>query len=528
MMAELRLEKEQLAAENQWLRRQVDLLLRQQSRRRGRTASGPNAPTSEPSTPKTPTAETQSNGTEPPNNPPPPNSEAASQPDPSNTSRRRGHGRNPADAYQPEKTVICNHESLRPGDRCPNPGCRGRLYDIDDPNVLIQLYGRPPITATRYEQQVLRCSACQDRFVAALPSGVAPEKYDATADAALALLKYGTGLPWDRLARLQAMVGVPLPPSTQFERCEAVADAAHPVYLELQRQAAGGEVICFDDTWVRILDCLKENQARGAAARTGLHTTGMVANLEAADGLPQVVLYESGRRHAGENIGKLINQRPPGLGPPILMADAEFKNWIGDSKRLVAKCLQHARRKFTEVEAAFPIETGEVLATFAAIYRNESQTRGMTPGRRLLYHQEHSAPIMAGLRERLEQQFAAHKVEPNSALGKAMQYVLNHWPGLTCFLREAGAPLDNNLAERVLKPAVLLRKNALFYKTQHGADVGGILMSLIQTCALNKVNPFEYLVALVRQAKEVRRDPLAWLPWNYRRRQEAQEEEAAA
>ena len=75
--------------------------------------------------------------------------------------------------------------------------------------------------------------------------------------------------------------------------------------------------------------------------------------------------------------------------------------------------------------------------------------------------------------------------------------------------------MDNNVCERALKMAIMHRKNSLSYKTERGAQVGDLFMSLIHTCRLNRVNPFEYLVALVRQAKEVSAHPDHWLPWNY-------------
>ena len=114
---------------------------------------------------------------------------------------------------------------------------------------------------------------------------------------------------------------------------------------------------------------------------------------------------------------------------------------------------------------------------------------------------------MDDLHQWMENQFAEHKTEPNSGLGKAISYLLRHWPKLTLFLRQAGAPLDNNIAERMLKKAILHRKNALFYKTMNGARVGDLFMSLIHTCELNKVNPFDYLTELLRHPAEVSRTP---------------------
>jgi hypothetical protein len=123
---------------------------------------------------------------------------------------------------------------------------------------------------------------------------------------------------------------------------------------------------------------------------------------------------------------------------------------------------------------------------------------------------------MQELRVWLEAQLAEKRVEPNSGLGRAIQYMLNHWEPLTLFLREPGAPLDNNIVERALKKAILHRKNALFYKTLNGARVGDLFMSLIHTCELNGVNPFEYLTELQRHSLELAAKPSEWMPWNYR------------
>ena len=122
---------------------------------------------------------------------------------------------------------------------------------------------------------------------------------------------------------------------------------------------------------------------------------------------------------------------------------------------------------------------------------------------------------MAELEGWMKEQFEECKVEPNSELGKALSYSLKHWPKLTLFLRVAGAPLDNNVCERILKKAILHRKNALFYKTLNGAGVGDIFMSLIHTAELNDVQPFNYLVALLRHPEQIAAAPADWMPWNY-------------
>ena len=122
---------------------------------------------------------------------------------------------------------------------------------------------------------------------------------------------------------------------------------------------------------------------------------------------------------------------------------------------------------------------------------------------------------MAALEQWMQTQFAQRTIEPNSTLGAAILYMQKRWSELTLFLRVAGAPLDNNLCERILKKAILHRRNALFYRTLNGAHVGDIFMSLIHTAELNHIAPFEYLVALQRNAATVAAHPADWMPWNY-------------
>jgi hypothetical protein len=101
-------------------------------------------------------------------------------------------------------------------------------------------------------------------------------------------------------------------------------------------------------------------------------------------------------------------------------------------------------------------------------------------------------------------------------LGGAFDYLLNRWKALTRFLEIPGAPLDNNVAERALKMILRLRKNSLFYANEHGAYVGDVITSLIETCRLAGANPVDYFSALMENRSAVFADPGAWLPWNYR------------
>jgi hypothetical protein len=159
-----------------------------------------------------------------------------------------------------------------------------------------------------------------------------------------------------------------------------------------------------------------------------------------------------------------------------------------------------------------------VLETLGEVYGYDEQARarGLSTEERLRFHQEHSGPVMEKLQSWCAAQFEERKVEPNSGLGQAISYLLKHWEKLTLFLRVAGAPIDNNLVERALKKSILHRKNSLFYKTRKGAQMGDLFMSLIHTCELNGANAFDYLTELQRHAEDLKQNPSAWMPWNYR------------
>jgi hypothetical protein len=146
----------------------------------------------------------------------------------------------------------------------------------------------------------------------------------------------------------------------------------------------------------------------------------------------------------------------------------------------------------------------------------DARTAGLSPADRLTAHQARSGPVLADLHAWLVVQLEDHRIEPNSGLGQAIAYILKHWTPLTLFLRLPGAPLDNSICERALKKAILHRKNALFYRTPAGAQIGDLFMSLIHTCKLAGANPFDYLTELQRRADLIAETPAAWMPWNYR------------
>jgi hypothetical protein len=438
---------------------------------------------------------------------PEPKPEPESEPKP----KPKGHGRNAASAYRGAEKIAVSHDSLERGDRCPDCG-RGKLHRMATPKVLVRVTGMAPLRAEVYEIERLRCGLCGTIYAAQPPPGVGNEKYDETAASMIALLKYGCGVPFNRLEKLQHNLGIPLPATTQWEVVDAAADLIAPAHEELIRQAAQGEVLHNDDTRMKILEVAAPSDDEGPE-RTGTYTSGIVATGEGHD----IVLFFTGRRHAGENLEDVLAQRASELPRPIQMCDGLSHNTAGDFDALLARCTAHARRKFVEVAESFPDECAFVLQTLREVYRHDNEARELelSPGDRLALHQARSKPLIDELERWLAEQTEERKVEPNSSLGNSIAYMRKHWAGLTLFLREPGAPLDNNICERALKKAILHRKNAMFYKTQKGARVGDLFMSLIHTAELCGADPFDYLVALQRHHQRMAETPGDWMPWNF-------------
>ena len=431
--------------------------------------------------------------------------------------KRKGHGRLGVDDYPGAQKVCVEHGTLKPGDKCPacGQGCLGARQRSSE---IVHLVAQPLVKATQYVLRVLRCNSCQATFTATPPPEAGHKKYDDNVAAMIASARYGYGLPLNRLADMQLAQGVPLPIGTQWELLSEYRAEVEPVIgAELLRQAAGGNVMHNDDTPARILALEKEIREQEASAggkklRTGIFTTGIVS----VAGDRRIALFFSGRNHAGENLQKVLDLRPSDLPAPIQMSDALSRN-VPQSKTIRSNCNIHGRREFVDIADHFPVECAYVLDTIKQVYKYEADSveQDMSPQQRLLYHQEHSNPLMNGLKLWMEQKIENREVEPNSGLGAAIKYELKHWKELTLFLRMPGAPLDNNVCERILKASIRHRDNSLFYKTLNGARVGDFFMSVIQTCRLNGRDPFHYLTTIRRFINQASHNPAFWMPWNY-------------
>lgn len=433
---------------------------------------------------------------------------------------QKNHGRNGVDAYTGCPIIHIDHPEHNAGDACPD--CQavelnGKLSQIT-PGVLIRLQGNPLITGHRYEIEKLRCNLCGQQYSAPIPEAVkTSEKYAPSCKTTLAIGRYYMGLPFKRIETWQSFQGIPLPDATSWDKTEELYHVVQPVHQTLEVVASEGKLLHCDDSPNRILE-QKKLYNLGQTNRKGVYTTAIISQVGAYD----IYLFRTSEHYAGENMDALLSQRESN-DPFFTMSDASQNNFPKKaSETLLARwiicfCLVHGRRKFFEICDFFDTECDFVLEQISAVYQNEAYClkNKLSPEQRLAYHQRHSAPIMQSLWVWLNNQLLFDEVESNSGLGQAIRYMLRHWHALTRFLYCAGAPIDNSWCERAIKIAIRHRRNSLFFKTTHGAQVGDCLMSLIMTAVNNGVNPFDYLNTLQVYPEHVAAEPQLWLPWHY-------------
>lgn len=289
-------------------------------------------------------------------------------------SPKKGTGKNPASAYTgAEKVCIC-HAELKSGDICPKCS-RGKVYD-NDPKTIVRVSGGAPVSAKVYELQKLRCNTCGSIFTAEAPEAIGKDKYDSKSKAMIGLLHYGTGLPFNRLDRLQSSIGIPLPSSTQWDIALSGAEPLFPIMEELLDEAAQGSLIHNDDTTAKILDLMGKRRSdqppdQKKSKRRGIFTTGIVSKR----GKRKIVLFCTGSHHAGENLDFLLKRRKEALEPPIQMCDGHAYNTPKGVSVFLSNCLAHSRRKFVESYSHFPQLCKHVIIEMAKVYKNDKAAR---------------------------------------------------------------------------------------------------------------------------------------------------------
>jgi len=386
----------------------------------------------------------------------------------------------------------------------------GNLNRYDE-MVLIRFDGN---LGNKVQVEQFRCGACQQIFTADY-SQYGEDKYSTLFKSKVVVDKYWSGMPFKRSETYYDMVGCPIPDATLWDLTTSISSILEPVYEEIIKYASDSDVISTDDTQARILERIQELKYSDDQ-RKGTFTTGFICT-KLATGNPEVVLYMNGKNHMGENLAELLSLRSEPLSELTVMTDGLDSILPDLLDAVTCNCMSHGFRKFKDILSAFPTECHYIICELKKVFEFDATAKAfqMSPDSRLQYHQINSLPIMTGLKIWMQLQIDQNLVEPNSNLGKAIGYMLKRWVKLTRFCYVAGAPLDNNSVERMLKIAIRTRKNAMFYRTKSSARVAGIMMSVIETCRRNMINPIKYLTHLQDNVLAVIKNPKDYLPWKY-------------
>jgi hypothetical protein len=445
----------------------------------------------------------------------------------------KGHGRNGTSAYCNAKHFFYALAVGLIGAVCE--ACDlGKMYRYRE-KIIIRIVGQPLFDAELHHVEQARCRECGHIVRASAPAwvheGIGSDyiRYDWSACAMLMVMHYFGGAPFKRLESLHEGWGIPMPDANQWAVVNAGDDFLMPLYKALEQHAiqkatnfriddTGSMVIALQrqiDAEIAALQCLGESTKD---VRTGINATGLY--WETPDG--PIILFYTGRHHAGEIVDRLLQHRLISSPKLVKCTDGASKNFDHEHEEKVVEstCNAHCLLKFRDLKDKYPCEYAEAGSVYKQVFDNDDQAKalGLTSVDRMLYHRQHSKPLMEELKKKCEQKLKSKLVEPNSPLWEPLTFVVNQWERLIRFCEVPGVPLDTNLVEQALIMPVRYLGGSFNYQTEDGAVVGDHLMSLIGTARANDVEPVAYLTECLRCHTDLAKRPDHYLPWNYRKR----------
>jgi hypothetical protein len=445
----------------------------------------------------------------------------------------KGHGRNGASAFTRAQHFFYALAAGVIGATCEVCGF-GKMSPYRE-KVVIRIVGQPLFDAEANHLAQARCRNCghivRAEGPAELQQGLGSEyiRYDWSACGMLMVMHYFAGAPFKRLESLHQGWGVPMPDANQWEVVNASDDLLLPLYRALEHYAIQQATnFRIDDTGAMVIALRRRIEAEIAAlqqlgestkdVRTGINATG--SYWETPQG--PVILFHTGLHHAGEMVDQLLRLRLLSSPKLVKCTDGASKNFdhAQGEKVVEATCNAHALLKFRDIRDKYPAEYAEAGSVYKQVFDNDDTAKalGLSPIDRMLYHREHSKPLMQRLKAMCEDKLKSKLVEPNSPLWEPLTFVVNQWDRLTRFCEAPGVPLDTNLVEQALIIPVRYLAGSFNYQSEDGATAGDHAMSLIATARANDVEPVAYLTECLRCHKDLAKSPEHYLPWVYRDR----------
>ena len=443
---------------------------------------------------------------------------------------KKGHGRNAAVAFSNAKQISYVLPKNTIGFFCQDCG-HGRMKRYRSKKIICVI-GQPLFAAEIHEAEQARCPGCGKIISAPLPAktgeGIGKHViYHWSAAAMLLVLHYTGGMPFKRLELLHSSWGIPFSDANQWEVVNGAIDYLMPLLKAIENHAIENvQTLKIDDTGSMVLEIQQQITAEVEAAkalgltpeniRTGINAT--CARMETPDGT--VLLFFTGRHHAGEICERILDRRPELSEKIIKITDAAAKNFNHNhaDKVIEAACNAHAFLKFRAIKAKFPDEYALVGEAYKHIFENDDTAREqkMTPQQRLEFHQQHSRKWMEKIRQWCADKLQDRSVEPRSALWEPVTFIINQWPRLSKFLEGPGVPLDTNLVEQALNIPVRYLAGSFNYQNVTGAEVGDAAMSLVSTARACDVEPVSYITYCLEHHQDLKLHPEKYLPWVYR------------
>lgn len=405
---------------------------------------------------------------------------------------------------------------LDPGEACPDCGGTLRLVGEDVSELLELITARLKVIETARPKK--SCRRCERITQVPAPSRPIPRSMAGPGLLAHILVsKFGDHLPLYRQNEIFARMGADIPASTLVDWCGQGMRMLAPLVERIRAHVMASDRLHADDTPVRVLDPSRRVEGVGKGVKEGRIWTYLRDDRPWGGAAPPATAY-----HFSPDRRSVHPQAPLAGFTGILQADAYsglkalYKPDADGKVRIrEAACWAHLRRDFHDVWTTTRSEIAkEALGRIGALYDIEREITGRPPDERQAVRQARSRPKVEAFRIWAEAQLG--RIPGKGDLAKAFRYALNRWPSFTLFLEEGRVAIDNNAAERAIKPVVIGRKNWLFAGADAGGETLADAMTIIESAKLSEHDPEAYLADILSRIHDHKINRLDELrPWNW-------------